>query len=207
MTSASAAAKLALKTTKRPRPCCVTPSATWARSTGGAKTSRPAHEPRRNEAGEEGQDDARPDRVPGDALLAPEWHHVGAAEHEPGDGRVEQEIEPRGAHALLEEEVAALCLGHGRPYSVSSRVDVHAARQKPAPRRRPGGRARGPRRGATAAAPLPARRRPRARPAAGDGRARGRVRRLGAARRAAVPPLARLPGPSPRRAPRPPPRP
>src|SRR5207237_27555 len=41
-TSASAAAKLALKTTKRPRPSCVTPSATWARSTGGANTSRPA---------------------------------------------------------------------------------------------------------------------------------------------------------------------
>src|SRR5206468_3198021 len=128
----------------------------------------PAHEPRRNEAGEEGQDDARPDRVPGDALLAPERHHVGTTEHEPGDGRVEQEVEPRGAHALLEEEIAALRRGHGRPYSVSSWVDVHAARREPAPRRRPGGRARGPRRGATAAAPLPARRRPRARPAAGD---------------------------------------
>src|SRR2546427_390926 len=42
MTSASAAAKLALKTTKRPRSRFVTPSATWARSTGGANTSRPA---------------------------------------------------------------------------------------------------------------------------------------------------------------------
>src|SRR5439155_1151427 len=67
----------------------------------------PTHEPRRDEAGEEGQDDARPDRVPGDALLAPERHHVGTAEHEPGDGRIEQEVEPRGAHDVLDRLRAA----------------------------------------------------------------------------------------------------
>src|SRR5215472_1292466 len=57
-----------------------------------------------DQAGDQRQEEGRSDGITGDALLSPQRHGRGAAEHEGGNKPVEDQIDDERSNALVEEE-------------------------------------------------------------------------------------------------------
>ena len=65
-----------------------------------------------DERAQERQDERRADRIAADALLPPHRNGRNAAEEQPRDRRVEQQIDDAGADTLVEQEVTAMARRH-----------------------------------------------------------------------------------------------